>query len=84
MSYIVGQKINDNAPVSMPAGKYSVKPSLAKGLSLDVDTGVISGTPTEEFKGDCKVTFIDSTTSSRMTSVVSLSGILNLWFYSLG
>lgn len=78
MSYLVGQKINDNAPVSMPTGKYSVKPSLAKGLSLDVDTGIISGIPTEEFKGECTITFIDSTTSSRMTSVITLSGILRL------
>lgn len=78
MSYVVGQKIENNAPVSMPAGKYSVKPSLAKGLSLDVDTGIISGIASEEFKGECKVTFVDSTTSSRMTSVISLSGILRL------
>lgn len=57
-------------------GKYSVKPSLPKGLSLNSESGVISGIPSEEFKGECIVTFIDNQSSSKKTSVISISGIV--------
>ena len=48
-AYTVGVAIADNAPSSTGGAvdSYSITPSLPAGLSLDMDSGVISGTPTE-------------------------------------
>ena len=47
--YTVGMAISDNAPSSTGGAvmSYSIDPALPAGLSLDVGSGVISGTPAE-------------------------------------
>lgn len=45
-SYVVGNAIADNTPgVTGTVTEYSVSPALPAGLSIDAESGVISGTP---------------------------------------
>ncbi len=49
VTYTVGSAITNNTPTykaGIPAGTFTVSPALPGGLSIDENTGVISGTPT--------------------------------------
>lgn len=83
--YIVGQQITSNNPlIEIDGGEFTIKPAFSKGLSLDLATGVITGTPTEEYDGEFTVTYKDSATQLTKISVLVIKGIIITFICSLG
>lgn len=83
-SYIVGVEISENKPVNLGDGIYTILPKFNRGLKLDEKTGVISGTPTEEYEGEFTVTYKDSATQLTKISVLVIKGIIITLICSLG
>lgn len=83
-SYIVGTEITENKPVDLGDGVYTILPKFSRGLKIDEKTGVITGTPTEEYDGEFTVTYKDSTTQLTKISVLVIKGIIITFICSLG
>lgn len=83
-SYIVGTEITENKPVNLGDGVYTILPKFSRGLKIDEKTGVITGTPTEEYDGEFTVTYKDSTTQLTKISVLVIKGIIITFICSLG
>ena len=68
--YAVGEAITDNVPSSTGGAvvAYSITPVLPAGLSLDMGSGVISGTPTEP--GEAREYTVTATNSGGSTTAV--------------
>lgn len=73
-SYIVGTEITENKPVDLGDGVYTILPKFSRGLKIDEKTGVITGTPTEEYQAVFTVTYT-KTDGSKMTSVIEINSI---------
>ena len=69
-TYTVGEAITDNMPSSTGGAVvvYSITPALPAGLSLDMGSGVISGTPTEP--GEAREYTVTATNSGGSTMTV--------------
>ena len=69
-NYTVGEAITDNMPSSTGGAVvvYSITPALPAGLSLDMGSGVISGTPTEP--GEAREYTVTATNSGGSTMTV--------------
>lgn len=74
-SYVVGTEITVNKPIDMGEGSYTIIPKFSRGLKLDEKTGIITGTPIEEYEGEFTVTYTDSATQSAKISILKISGI---------
>ena len=72
---LVGQAITPDSPtVSGTVSSYSVSPALPKGLSLNANTGVISGTPTvAAAQAAYKVTATNSAGSTAATLEIAVA-----------
>ena len=70
VTYTVGEAITDNMPSSTGGAvvAYSITPALPAGLSLDMGSGVISGTPTEP--GEAREYTVTATNSGGSTMTV--------------
>lgn len=74
--YIVGQQIESNNPqIEIDGGEFTIKPAFSKGLSLDPLTGVITGTPIEEYQAVFTITYT-KTDGGKMTSVLEINSII--------
>jgi DNA-binding beta-propeller fold protein YncE len=74
--YTVGTAITPNSPTSTGGAviAYSVSPDLPAGLSLDDDTGIISGTPTAmTAKASYTVTASNATGSTTATLTITVN-----------
>ena len=74
--YTVGVAITPNSPTSTggAASAYSVSPDLPAGLSLDDDTGIITGTPTAvSAKANYTVTASNLTGSATTTLTITVN-----------
>jgi DNA-binding beta-propeller fold protein YncE len=74
--YTVGTAITPNSPTSTGGAvtAYSVSPALPAGLSLDDDTGIISGTPTAvTAKASYTVTASNATGSTTATLTITVN-----------
>ena len=74
--YTVGTPITPNSPTSTGGAvtAYSVSPDLPAGLSLDDDTGIISGTPTAvTAKASYTVTASNATGSTTATLTITVN-----------
>lgn len=57
--YVVGVQITPNKPnITNEEGTFSISPQLSKGLSLDSKTGIISGTPEEQYQAQYAVMYM--------------------------
>lgn len=84
VDYIVNQAIESNTPQTKEKGKYSITPSLSKGLKIDESTGIISGTPEEEYQSDFTVKLTREDGSYLLATINIKSIILLIYFHSLG
>jgi DNA-binding beta-propeller fold protein YncE len=74
--YTVGTQITPNSPTSTGGAvtAYSVNPALPAGLSLDDDTGIITGTPTAvTAKASYTITASNSTGSTTATLTITVN-----------
>src|SRR4051812_36126081 len=74
--YTVGRAIADDVPANSggPVDSYAISPSLPAGLSFNVTTGVISGTPTAISPAtDYTVTATNSGGSTTVTLTITVN-----------
>lgn len=78
VDYVVNQPIQDNVPLTKESGAYIITPALSKGLKIDENTGVISGTPEEEYQASYTVRLTRSD-DTYLTASIYIKGIISFY-----
>lgn len=72
-TYTVGKPITDNqSSVNGTGLSFSIDPALPSGLSIDSETGTISGTPTEQ-ADEAEYTITASNSSGQVQTTISIT-----------